>query len=243
MIFIQLGEVVCYQQGFPRVPQPALLHTRAPAVLCGTTKQSHVHVLWDASSPSSAPGRVQKGTLLGGPYGMNVDSPLVLCWLGTGSPPRDSWQCRWRPCRAVIRGGAFSAGAFGGLRSVLPHRLAVSLKRTDCQMGEKAVPELVARHLLPPASFPGVMPALARALEVLRPRATPLVAGGTPGGSFLLLLVLCLLPRLWEPELLQAELVEALEALHHDGSVGLHPAAQGIIMQSALSPAICPHRS
>lgn len=102
-------------------------------------------------------------------------------------------------------------------------------------MGEKAVPELLARHFLPPASFPGAMPALARALEVLRPRATLLVAGGTPGGSYFLVLVLCLLLWQWEPELLQAELVEALEAPHHDGSIGLHPAAQGIIMQSALS--------
>lgn len=60
MIFIELGEVVCYQQKFSGVSQPALLHTRAPAVLCGATKQSHV--LWDASGPSGTSGRMEKET-------------------------------------------------------------------------------------------------------------------------------------------------------------------------------------
>lgn len=68
-------------------------------------------------------------------------------------------------------------------------------------------------------------------------------AEGMQGDRSFLALVLCLLPGQWEPKLLQAELVEALQAPHHDSSIGLHPAERGTITQSVLSPVVCPHGS
>lgn len=68
-------------------------------------------------------------------------------------------------------------------------------------------------------------------------------AEGTHGGCSFPVLVLCLLPPTWQPKLLQAELVEVLQAPHHDGSVGLRLSEQGAIIQSVLSPAVCPKGS
>lgn len=115
MIFIQLGEAVCYQQEFPRVPQPALLHTHAPAVLCGATKQSHV--LWDASSPSGASDRVQKGTLLGGPRETNVDSPLAVVLAGHGQPTRGQLALSVAPMQGGGDQGSVGIQLSGGVPS------------------------------------------------------------------------------------------------------------------------------
>lgn len=68
-------------------------------------------------------------------------------------------------------------------------------------------------------------------------------AEGMQGDRSFLALVLCLLPGQWEPKLLQAEQVEAPQAPRHDSSIGFHPAEQGTITQSVLSPVVCPHGS
>lgn len=138
------------------------------------------------AGPSSAFGRAQKETLLGGPHLMDAES--LLAFLLAGQPTSGQLALSVMHMQGGddqgdvgiqmteeggVSGGAFTTGPFGGLRHFLLYWLAVNMKRTDCQIGENAVQKLLARHFLPPAPFPDAMSILTWALEALSPRPTP----------------------------------------------------------------------
>ena len=131
--------------------------------------------------------------------------------------------------------------AVGGGRATRPFPWVMDSYGATPAMGSELLSPLLLEHQ-PPQTH-GQQHSLA-ALPFLSPvhgtHALDEFAEGAHRGCSSPVLVLRLLPPMWQPKLLQAELVEALQAPHHDGSVGLHPAEQGAIIRSVLSPAVCP---